>query len=139
LAQALADRQSPLHAEQGPASVFDAIPLSTHTSEGLLQVAIGQAQCWVAAAEPPPPRLRLRILARDVVLARDPPGRSSALNVLPVLVTEVADLDSASVLVRCEIDADTPLLAAITRRSARLLELQPGHKLWAQIKTTALD
>jgi molybdate transport system ATP-binding protein len=83
-------------------------------------------------------RLRLRILARDVSLARERPSPSSILNLLPVtLIAEMAAENPAHVLVRLDLQG-TPLLARITRYSRDQLQLQPGQPLWAQIKSVAL-
>ncbi len=82
--------------------------------------------------------VRVRILARDVSLARDRHEGTSILNILPVRVAELAD-DShpAQTLVRLQAGC-SPLLARITHRSAHALALSPGRELWAQIKAVAL-
>ena len=82
--------------------------------------------------------VRVRILARDVSLARDRHEGTSILNILPVRVVELAD-DShpAQTLVRLQVGS-VPLIARITRRSAAALDVAPGHSLWAQIKAVAL-
>ncbi|MDX9996157.1 MAG: molybdenum ABC transporter ATP-binding protein [Rhodocyclaceae bacterium] len=82
--------------------------------------------------------VRVRILARDVSLARDRHEGTSILNILPVRVVKLAD-DShpAQTLVRLQA-GNAPLLGRITRRSAAALELAPGRDLWAQIKAVAL-
>lgn len=83
-------------------------------------------------------RLRFRVHARDVSLARVPAERSSITNVLSAVVMEVVDADTpAHVLVRLDASG-TPLLARITRRSADQLAVSTGERLWAQIKTVAL-
>ena len=91
--------------------------------------------------------IRLRVLARDISLTRDPDTQSSILNRLPVRVQEIsADRDPAMVLVRLQPYAseatETPvfsrLIARITRRSVHQLVLVPGSALWAQIKSVAI-
>ncbi|HYQ39283.1 MAG TPA: molybdenum ABC transporter ATP-binding protein [Pseudomonas sp.] len=82
--------------------------------------------------------LRFRVHARDVSLALQPAEGSSITNVLAARVVELAEADTpAHVLVRLDA-AGTPLLARITRRSADQLGVQPGLRLWAQIKAVAL-
>ena len=81
---------------------------------------------------------RVRILARDVSLARAPVSGTSILNTLPaVVVDRVDDAHPALTLVKLRV-GDSPLLARLTRRSAHALELAPGLLVYAQIKAVAL-
>jgi len=83
-------------------------------------------------------RLRCRIAARDVVLTTERQAATSALNQLACRVVAVGDADHPS---QCLVQLDAggaPLLARITRRSARALDLAPGRAVWAQVKAVAL-
>ncbi len=83
-------------------------------------------------------RVRIRILARDVSLARIAPQQSSISNILPVKIIDIStDRDAAQALVRLDL-AGTPLLARITRRSVAMLALQPEQVIYAQVKSVAL-
>jgi molybdate transport system ATP-binding protein len=83
-------------------------------------------------------RVRLRVLARDVSLARAPQTGTSIGNQLRATVEEMADDEHpALTLVRVRI-GHTPLVARLTRRSAHALQLAPGLAVWAQVKTVAL-
>lgn len=82
--------------------------------------------------------LRFRVHARDVSLALERAQGTSISNLLPVRVEQLAAADTpAHVLVRLDAQG-TPLLARITRRSADQLEIGPGKRMWAQIKSVAL-
>ncbi|MBN8764319.1 MAG: molybdenum ABC transporter ATP-binding protein [Thiobacillus sp.] len=81
--------------------------------------------------------LRVRVAARDVSLALVAPQQTSILNLLPARVIELADDTPGQVLVRLALD-DMVLLARITRKSARLLDLQPGTQVVAQVKSVAV-
>lgn len=82
--------------------------------------------------------VRLRVLARDVSLARAPHCDSSITNQLEGRVEAMADdTHPALVLVRVRVGPSV-LVARLTRRSARALELTPGMVVWAQVKTVAL-
>jgi len=82
--------------------------------------------------------LRCRIHARDVSLALSQPQGSSIVNRLPAVVTAVAATETPGhVLVQLRI-GPSPLLARITARSRRELGIEPGLRLWAQIKGVAL-
>lgn len=83
-------------------------------------------------------RLRLRILARDVILALERRDDTSALNHVPVRVLEEAPAaGGAHVLVRLDAEG-MPLLARITRISRDRLGVAPGARMWAQFKATAV-
>ena len=82
--------------------------------------------------------LRVRIQARDVSLALDKPQASSILNVFRATVSAIAATDTpGQVLVQLYVGA-TPLLARITGRSRRVLDLEVGRGVWAQVKAVAL-
>ncbi len=81
--------------------------------------------------------LRVRVAARDVSLALAMPQQTSILNLLPARVIELADDAPGQVLVRLAL-GDTVLLARITRKSARLLDLQTGTPVVAQVKSVAV-
>lgn len=82
--------------------------------------------------------LRLKVQARDVSLTLAQDTTSSILNRLSVTVGECRAADNpAHVLVSLDA-AGNPLLARITRYSADQLQVQPGQRLWAQIKSVAL-
>lgn len=83
-------------------------------------------------------RLRLRILARDVILALDRRDDTSALNHVPVRVLEEAPAGGgAHVMVRLDAQG-MPLLARVTRISRDRLGVAPGVGMWAQFKATAV-
>ncbi|MGH8205631.1 MAG: molybdenum ABC transporter ATP-binding protein [Steroidobacteraceae bacterium] len=83
-------------------------------------------------------RVRVRIDARDVSLALEPPQRSSITNILRATALELrTDGDPAQVLVRLQVGDDL-MLARVTRRSAVQLGLAAGTPLYVQIKSVAL-
>ena len=79
-------------------------------------------------------RLRLRVLAQDVMLARTRPEGVSALNMLPATIVAVRGGDGPGVLVELRA-GDDMLLARITRRSAENLSLGPGVACFAIVKS----
>ncbi|RKZ71831.1 MAG: molybdenum ABC transporter ATP-binding protein [Gammaproteobacteria bacterium] len=81
--------------------------------------------------------VRVAIHARDVSLVWQPSKQTSILNVISVVVKEVSALNQAQVLVRL-IAADTLLLARITQKSAAVLEVVPGRRMYAQVKSVSL-
>ncbi len=81
--------------------------------------------------------LRIRIRARDVALALEPPQDISILNIFPGTVTEISDRRDGQVDVL--VDVGTTLWARVTRLAAARLELAPGRKVCALVKAVAID
>lgn len=85
----------------------------------------------------PGTKARVRIAAHDVILARNPPVGLSALNVVAARVTAIVEGDGPGVVVSL-LAGDAPLLARITRRSVRALELTVGQEVHAILKTVSV-
>lgn len=82
--------------------------------------------------------VRVRVLARDVSIARDRPAPSTIQNVLPARIAELASDDSdGQALVRLQL-GESVLIARVTQRSVADLGLQPGQSVWVQVKSVAL-
>jgi len=91
----------------------------------LQPVAIGQA-------------MRIHILSSDVTLVTGPTHTpTSVLNVLEATIVDVREVSQSSVDVFLDIGA--PLVASITRKSLMTLGLKPGQRVFAHIKTVALN
>ncbi|MEF9604223.1 TOBE domain-containing protein, partial [Paracoccus sp. PXZ] len=80
--------------------------------------------------------LRLRILAHEVILAREAPRGLSALNVLPVTVTRVEG--GLVQLALGQGPQHERMLAQITPRSVKALELQQGTACHAIVKSVSV-
>lgn len=106
----------------------------------LTRLDFGDVSLWVGRVNRPQGSpARARVLARDVSVAREPPGRSSILNVLPAHVVDLRDDGPDRVIIRLAVGAQgTPLLARITRRSRDALGLEPGLAIYAMVKSVAL-
>jgi molybdate transport system ATP-binding protein len=91
---------------------------------GRLAVAVGQV-------------VHLRILARDVALARQPVDGISILNQLPGVVRQIAP--GSGPFVDLQIDIGSLIWARISRRSANQLAFRVGDPLTALIKSAAAD
>jgi molybdate transport system ATP-binding protein len=83
-------------------------------------------------------RLRLRVRARDVLLAKSAPADLSALNVLPGVVADIAPNDGPIVEIRVDCSGEA-LVARLTRYSVQRLGLRPGTPVFALVKSVALD
>jgi molybdate transport system ATP-binding protein len=83
-------------------------------------------------------RLRLRVRARDVMVATSSPADLSALNVLRGIVSDIGSPHGPIVEVRLECGGDV-LIARLTRYSVQRLGLAPGKPVYALVKSVALD
>ena len=81
--------------------------------------------------------VRLRIPAQDVILATERPTGLSALNILPVTVTDIATGRGPGMAVGLKAGQER-LLARVTRRSADRMGLHKGQAVFAIIKATAV-
>jgi molybdate transport system ATP-binding protein len=86
-------------------------------------------------------QMRVRILATDVSLSREPPGRSSILNVLPAQIVSTKALNAYELLVAVDLGEDgagARLLARIPQKSWEELGFARGQNVFAQVKSVAL-
>ena len=83
-------------------------------------------------------RLRLRVRARDVMLAKSAPADLSALNVLPGIVADIGPQDGPLVEIRLNCSGEA-LIARLTRYSVERLGLVLGTPVFALVKSVALD
>ncbi len=112
--------------------------LTGQDADGLSQLETSAGPLWLPRISAPPgSALRLRILAQDVILARDRPIGLSALNILPGKILEIRTGDGPGALVRLQVGEDV-LLARITRRSAAALDLAPGLPVHAILKAVSV-
>src|SRR5262245_44118940 len=83
-------------------------------------------------------RLRLRVRARDVMLAKSAPADLSALNLLSGTVANIGPGDGPIVEICVDCSGEA-LIARLTRYSVERLGLAPGTPVFALIKSVALD
>lgn len=133
---------------------LDLFPLTGRAEAGAIlesrvrihDLTFGLTILRVAAGELRVPRLdlplgtpvRVRIRARDVMIAVTPPEGLSALNVLPGRVAEIGRADGPIVQIRLDC-AGEAVIARLTRRSVETLGLAPGRQVYAVIKSIAFD
>lgn len=127
----------PLLGVREAGAVIEATVL-THAGDGLteLQISAGRihlpgVQAAVGA------RVRLRIMAQDVMLSRTRPEGLSALNILPVTVQSIRTGGGPGAALTLSAGSDT-LLARITGRAVQHLGLGEGDKIYAILKATTV-
>jgi molybdate transport system ATP-binding protein len=81
--------------------------------------------------------VRVRIAARDVSLAVSRPSVTTILNVLPVTIAAIEPVADAEAIATLQLGTET-MLARISRRSLRQLDLRAGQNAFAQVKGVSL-
>ena len=81
--------------------------------------------------------IRIRVLARDILLSLEHPKGLSSRNILPVEIEEIKQGDGPGVAVSLRAGEDR-LLARITAQAAQELNLKPGLSCFAILKATAV-
>ena len=139
LTETLARVDLPIRLGEDAGVVLDAVIAARDAVWQLAHVEFAGGRLWVRdQGLPVGHRARVRILARDVSLARTPAGDTSILNTLHATVSACAgDAHPALTLVRLQV-GESPLLARVTRKSAHALGLAAGQSIYAQIKAVAL-
>lgn len=138
-ADVLADPDAfPLLGREQAGSILIATVLRHDHSDGLSELGFsgGTLITPLIQAEPGT-RLRVRIRARDIVLALKRPEDTSALNILPATVHQIGQQDGpiVDVAIRC---GEDDVLVRITRRSLERLKLAPGTECFAMLKSIAV-
>ena len=119
--------------------VVDAVVAQHDDIDHLSRLDFRGGSVWVSrCAATVGQRMRFRIQASDVSLSLHKAEQSSFLNLLACTVIELTGVNTrGQVLVKLDM-AGTALIARITERSRKHLEITPGQRLWAQIKSVAL-
>lgn len=139
LGETLARLDLPIRLGEDAGVVIDATIGAIDETWHLARVDFAGGNLWTRDHNLPVGRkVRVRVLARDVSLTLDDPGRSSIQNVHPAVVEALAaDDHPANQLVRVTL-GETRLLSRLTRRAVEQLGITPGLPVRAQVKSVAL-
>ncbi|MDO5605182.1 MAG: molybdenum ABC transporter ATP-binding protein [Paracoccus sp. (in: a-proteobacteria)] len=108
--------------------------------DGLTRLDTAAGPVWIT--QPglvPGAPLRLRILARDVMIATTRPLGISALNMLDGVIESAGPDDQGGVLLRLRLNGGEAILSRITARSAQTLDLVPGRAVVAVLKAVSVN
>ena len=108
-------------AEHGMANV--------HLGGGVLHVSLQDARVGAP--------IRVQLLARDIILATEPPRGLSVRNALQGVITDLAEDVGNAVLVKVDIGAGAAVLARVTRHAIQDLGLRPGMGVWVLVKAVS--
>ena len=142
LAEVQSDPSLPLARARDAAVSLDGVIEGRDDLYGLLTLAVRGGRFTVPApAARIGERRRIRVIAGDVSLAREPPAPSSILNVLAARIVSGKPVDSDELIVVLALGLDgegARLLSRVTRKSWEQLGLAPGTGVHAQVKAVAL-
>ena len=126
-----------LRAIVGPDSVGSVLEgVVTQTNPAELKLGNGSLQISLKDAAVSS-RVRVQLLARDIIIATQKPHALSVRNVLAGVVTEMAPDEDNAVLVKIDVGAGTIVLSRITQDAAGALNLHAGMPVWALVKAVS--
>jgi molybdate transport system ATP-binding protein len=115
-------------------SVLEGLVTGVDASGGMVDLAIGTGTLKVSLRDVPVgTRVRLQLLARDIILATQPIQGLSVRNALAGTIRDIAADDHDGVLVRVDVGGAI-VLARITDSARQALALQRGDAVWALVK-----
>ena len=129
----------PYLGRQEGGAVIEARVAAQDLENGLARLEFAGGALEIPDVESLPGELvRVRVRARDVSLALSRPSGLSIRNVLAGTVMSLGNEEGPSMDVQLDLGG-TPLIARITRKSARELGLRPGLEVYALIKSVSID
>jgi molybdate transport system ATP-binding protein len=119
-------------------AIVDGTVLGMDSSGGLTRVQVGRGELQVQCGKTAPgTRLRVQLLARDLIVATEPPRHLSVRNSLPGVITSIANDVDDSDLIAIDIGGIL-IMARVTKAATRELGLAAGKPVWALVKTASL-
>ncbi|MGJ8628133.1 MAG: molybdenum ABC transporter ATP-binding protein [Sulfitobacter sp.] len=112
--------------------------VTAHADDGIstLTVSAGRLELPGVQAEVGA-RVRLRVLAQDVILSLDRPDGLSSVNILPVKIEDVHPGDGPGAAIALRAGQDR-LLARVTARAVKDMRLHKGMHCYAILKATTV-
>jgi molybdate transport system ATP-binding protein len=118
-------------------AIVDGVVLGQNAA-GLTRVAVGQNELHIEASEAPPAsRVRVQLLARDIIVATKEAQHLSVRNSLKGTVCDLQEDGASALLVTIDIGGAW-VVSRITRAAGRDLALVVGTPVWALVKSVSL-
>jgi molybdate transport system ATP-binding protein len=119
-------------------SILEGTAQGIDPASGLVRINVGRGELKVQAPEMPAGvRVRVQLLARDIIVATREPQYLSVRNILGGTIATVSDDDLDSKLIAIDIGGAS-IMARVTAAAARELGLAAGLKVWALVKAVSL-
>ena len=124
--------------EDAVGAILDGSVLGADPSSGLTRIQVGTGELRVqSVAAAPGAKLRVQLLARDLIVATHSPQYLSVRNSLKGVVSTVTNDDAGSDLIGIDIGG-AEILARITKAATRELSIRPGLPVWVLVKAVSL-
>ena len=118
-------------------AVVDGLVTRVNADTGSAELSVGTGTLQVSLRDVAlGARVRLQLLARDVILATQPVQGLSVRNALASTVIAISDDVFGAVLVRVDVGGAI-VLARITQDARRALNLRPGDAVWTLVKAVS--
>jgi len=118
-------------------AVIEGLVIRVNPDTGSAELAVGTGTLQVSLRDVRVgARVRLQLLARDVILATQPVQGVSVRNALASTVIAISDDDFGAVLVRVDVGGAI-VLARISHDARRALRLRPGDAVWTLVKAVS--
>lgn len=109
-----------------------------HEADGMTCLNSSAGPLWLPKVDAAPgARVRVRIMAHEVMLARARPEGLSAQNILPARIIDLQPGEGPAVLIRLALGEDE-ILARVTQRAVASLGLQVGDQIHAVLKSMSI-
>jgi molybdate transport system ATP-binding protein len=119
-------------------AIVEGTVLGTDPESGLTRVGVGDGELKVpSAAAAAGAKLRVQLLARDLIVATREPQQLSVRNIMTGVVTAVTGDEGDADLIAIDIGG-TIIMARVTRAATRELKLAAGLPVWALVKAVSL-
>ena len=120
-------------------AVLDGRITSVDTARKLAQLQLGRGVLLISARDANVgASVRVQLLARDVILATQPPHGLSVRNSIEGTIDDVLDDDDEAKLVRVDIGGGAMVLARVTTAAVDALQLERGSAVWVLIKAVSM-
>jgi molybdate transport system ATP-binding protein len=118
-------------------AVLEGVVTRLDPGDGTADLTIGRGTLQVSLQEVPVgARVRVQLLARDVILATQPVEGLSVRNAISSTVRSITDDAFGAVLVSVDVGGDI-ILSRITHGALKALRLRPGDPVWALVKAVS--
>ena len=118
-------------------AIVEGVVLGLDAAGNLTRLQVGRGEIHVPARGlVVGTKLRVQLLARDIIVSTRVPLHLSVRNSLAGVVTSIQSDEADSDLIT--LDVGSPLLARITKAATRELGLEPGMPAWALVKSVSL-
>ena len=122
-----------------PATIVEAIVAAHDIAHHATSLSLGEARISLPLLPLEVGTIvRLRIHARDVAIATEPPRHISIQNIIEAQINAIAPTGSGQCDITLKVGGSHMLKARITAKAQETLGLHDGMKVWALVKSVAL-